>query len=424
VSFAKYVPQTDTSLTMAAYRYSTSGYFSLADAVASQRFESSNYAVSTVQRQRNRAQINVSQKIGSGSVYLMGSAQDYWNSTGSDLQFQIGYSNSAKWGSYSLSAQRTRNAYGHQDTQYFASVSLPFGGRRADSRPLFSSLNTSVTAGGNGATSIQTSASGSAGAQNQWSYGLNAGYTGDSRDHAASLGAYGAYNGGKGSVNVSASAAKGSTQASLGLSGALVAHKGGLTLGQSVSPNDPIGLIEAKGAMGATVTNASGVTVDSRGYAVVPYMMAYRINTLTLDPQGMSENAELESSSQDVVPRAGAVVRAKFETKVGKPVLMRVRTNDDKPVPMGADVFDSSGSSVGVVGQGGTVFVRGVPDAGELSVRWAQGPEGECTFRYELDVTGTGNTERCATTSDHGWGVPLARPQGNAEGNEAGAGTP
>lgn len=418
VSFAKYVPQTDTSLTMAAYRYSTSGYFSLADAVASQSIESSNYSVSTVQRQRNRAQVNISQKIGSGSVYLMGSAQDYWNRTGSDLQFQIGYSNGAKWGSYSLSAQRTRNAYGHQDTQYFASVSLPFGGRRADSQPLFSSLNTSVTTSGNGGASVQTSASGSAGAQSQWSYGLNAGYTGDSGDHAASLGVYGAYNGGKGSVNMSASAAKGSTQASLGLSGALVAHKGGLTLGQRVSPNDPIGLIEAKGALGAAVTNASGVTVDSRGYAVVPYMTAYRINTLVLDPQGMSEDTELESTSQDVVPRAGAVVRAKFDTKVGKPVLMRVRTNDDKPVPMGADVLDSSGGSVGVVGQGGTVFVRGVPDAGELSVRWALGPKGECTFRYEVDVTGTGNAEACATTSDREWGGHWPRPKAMPKATE------
>ncbi|KVX74473.1 fimbrial assembly protein [Burkholderia ubonensis] len=394
ITFAKYIPQTSTSFTMAAYRYSTAGYFSLGDAVQARgQAEGQNYAVPLF-RQRNRAQLNISQRVGDGSLYAMGSLQNYWNRDGNDLQFQVGYSGSAKWGNYSISAQRTRNAYGHQDTRVYASVSIPFGRGGVDRKPMFSNLNMSV-ATGDGTTSVQTSASGSAGDHNQWAYGVNAGYLAGT-SNAATLGGYGTYSGGRGTVNASASAGSNSThQASLGVSGSVIAHRGGVTLGQSISANAPIGLVEAKGAVGAAVTNSPGVKVDRFGYAVVPFLTPYRVNTVVLDPQGMSEDAELKSTSQEVVPRAGAVVRAQFDTTVGKPLLMRVKQGDGTPVPMGADVVDPTDTRVGVVGQGGTVFVRGVPMEGMLEVRWAAGATGACRFTYQGDDAGRGKASAC-----------------------------
>ncbi|KVD88591.1 fimbrial assembly protein [Burkholderia sp. ABCPW 14] len=400
LSYAKYLPQTATSFTMAAYRYSTSGYFSLADAVHARGTHAGRgYSSWSLYRKRNRVQLNVSQKIAdSGSLYAMGIAQDYWNRSGRDLQFQIGYSGAARWGSYSVSVQRNLNAYGTVNNQVYASVSIPLGGNGFDKKALFSNLNMAVTTDGSRRMSVQASTSGSAGSRNQWSYGVNAGYMGGS-SHATSLGGHGMYNGGKGAVSVSASMGRNTNQASLGLSGSIVAHKGGITLGQPVGQDSPIGLVEAKGAEGAAIINSPGVLVNSAGYAVVPYLSAYRVNTLALDPQGISEDVELGSSSRDIIPRAGAVVRATFDTKVGKPMLMRVKLSDGEPVPMGADVMDTSSNNVGVVGQGGTVFVRGVPDKGKLSVRWAEGPQGVCGFSYQADAEGTGVAQPCTTVT-------------------------
>ncbi|WP_175924599.1 fimbria/pilus outer membrane usher protein [Burkholderia latens] len=393
LSYAKSLPKTDTNLTVAAYRYSTAGFYSLQDAVnARNAADIGSYPAQELYRSRSRVQLNINQPIGSGSLYAMGSLTDYWNRQGSDLQMQIGYSGTTRWGGYSLSLQRVRDAFGNVDNQIYASVSIPLGANRVDSHPLFSDLDFSVAQGKS--TTFNTSASGTAGHNNEWSYGLNAGYSGDNQ--SKSVGAYGTYNGPKGTVNASASAGTGNSQLSFGMSGSAIVHKGGVTFGQAVGADDAIGLVKAKGAKGAEVTNAPGVAVDGSGYAIVPFLTPYRENTLVLDPSNMSDSAELEETSEDVVPRAGAVVEAKFETKVGVPVIMRVKQANGEPVPMGADVLDTHNQKVGVVGQGGTVYVRGVSPKEPLTVRWSKEPGGTCSFGYTTDGKGHGVAQVCA----------------------------
>jgi outer membrane usher protein len=58
--------------------------------------------------------------------------------------------------------------------------------------------------------------------------------------------------------------------------------------------------------------------------------------------------------------------------------------SDGKPLPFGAEVFDAEGKNVGVTGQGGQVFVRGVEKSSELTVRWGQGPNDSCRIRADL----------------------------------------
>ncbi|WP_256253546.1 fimbria/pilus outer membrane usher protein [Burkholderia ubonensis] len=406
LSYAKSLPKTDTNLTVAAYRYSTAGFYSLQDAVNARNAASlGSYPAQALYRSRSRVQLNINQPIGSGSLYAMGSLTDYWNRQGNDLQMQIGYSGTTHWGGYSLSLQRVRDSFGNVNNQIYASVSIPLGGHRVDSHPLFSDLDMSVSQGKK-STTFNTSASGTAGHNNEWSYGLNAGYSAGDQQ-SKSVGAYGTYNGAKGTVNASASASDGSSQLSFGMSGSAVVHKGGITFGQAVGADDAIGLVRADGAKGAEVTNVPGVTVDGSGYAIVPFLTPYRENTLVLDPSKMSDNAELEETSEDVVPRAGAVVEAKFATKVGAPVVMRVKRANGEPVPMGADVLNVAGQKVGVVGQGGTVYVRGVSSHNPLTVRWSDRPDGQCAFGFRVDVKGHGIAKVCTVPTQKANAEPV-----------------
>ncbi|WP_232464293.1 fimbria/pilus outer membrane usher protein [Burkholderia ubonensis] len=406
LSYAKSLPKTDTNLTVAAYRYSTAGFYSLQDAVNARNAASvGSYPAQALYRSRSRVQLNINQPIGSGSLYAMGSLTDYWNRQGNDLQMQIGYSGTTHWGGYSLSLQRVRDSFGNVNNQIYASVSIPLGGHRVDSHPLFSDLDMSVSQGKK-STTFNTSASGTAGHNNEWSYGLNAGYSAGDQQ-SKSVGAYGTYNGAKGTVNASASASDGSSQLSFGMSGSAVVHKGGITFGQAVGADDAIGLVRADGAKGAEVTNVPGVTVDGSGYAIVPFLTPYRENTLVLDPSKMSDNAELEETSEDVVPRAGAVVEAKFATKVGAPVVMRVKRANGEPVPMGADVLNVAGQKVGVVGQGGTVYVRGVASHNPLTVRWSDRPDGQCAFGFSVDVKGHGIARVCTVPTQKANAEPV-----------------
>jgi outer membrane usher protein len=40
---------------------------------------------------------------------------------------------------------------------------------------------------------------------------------------------------------------------------------------------------------------------------------------------------------------------------------------------MGADVFDSAGNEIGMVGQGGQIYARVEDNTGKLTVKWGAG---------------------------------------------------
>ena len=99
-------------------------------------------------------------------------------------------------------------------------------------------------------------------------------------------------------------------------------------------------------AAGAIVTNSSGVRIDDNGYAVVPYVAPYRMTSVTLDPSGMSRDVELESSSQQVAPYAGAIARLEFKTTKGQALIIHALGPDGNALPFGAEVLDTTQRSL------------------------------------------------------------------------------
>jgi outer membrane usher protein len=132
------------------------------------------------------------------------------------------------------------------------------------------------------------------------------------------------------------------------------------------------------------VTNYSGVRVDGRGYALVPYLVPYSLNTVRIDPNGIATDVQLQSTSQQVAPYAGAVVKVVFRTATGRSALIEARDARGGPLPFGADVFDAQGQEVGVVGQSSRLFLHGLADRGSLQVRWGEQPDQQCRIDYVL----------------------------------------
>jgi outer membrane usher protein len=187
-------------------------------------------------------------------------------------------------------------------------------------------------------------------------------------------------------VTASASGGAHSAQVSAGVSGSVVAHPGGVTFSQTVG--DTFGIVEAKGAEGATVSSASGVKVDSHGYAVVPFLAAYGMNTVDIDPKGSSSDVEFVSTSERAVPRLGSVVMLKYKTVTGRAALIRAPQMGGAPLPFGADVLDANGSHVGVVAQDSRIFARGIEDKGTLVVKLGENEGDICRIQYALPVKG------------------------------------
>jgi P pilus assembly protein, porin PapC len=93
ISYSKLVPATDTNFTVAAYRYSSSGFWALRDAMLARSAVAAGQDPSAVDRQRNQVQLTMNQTFGNGwgNAYVVGSTLDYWNRGGTTTQFQIGY---------------------------------------------------------------------------------------------------------------------------------------------------------------------------------------------------------------------------------------------------------------------------------------------------------------------------------------------
>ena len=195
---------------------------------------------------------------------------------------------------------------------------------------------------------------------------------------------------------------------SLGASGTIVAHQGGVTLSPYTS--DTFALIEAKGASGASVSGYPGVHVDPFGYALVPYLDPYQMNNIALDPKGANDDVEMTSTEKKVAPYFGAVVKVKYGTRTGTPVLVNATVNGE-PVPFGAEVLDEQGRSVGSAGQGGQVYARVEKDQGALTVRWGQGADQHCEVRYHLMPVAAGQKNNRVQTFSSVCALPPAVPQ-------------
>ena len=375
LGYSKFLADTGSNISVAAYRYSTSGYLGLQDALLTRDLTMRDLGSDVVRRQRSRFELTLNQTLGhAGSLYVTGSVARYWNAGGSDVQYQAGYTNHIGSLSYTLSASRTLDAFGERETRFFVNFSLPLG--HASHAP---SLNGMFAHSNRGYSTSQLGLSGNAGRDDAFSYGVAAN---DDTRSSASGSANVQYRSPYSTLSASYARGDGYNQASLGANGAMVFHGGGVTF--SPQQGETMALVEAKGAKGAQVTNYSGVRVDGRGYALVPYLIPYQLNTVQIDPYGTATDVQLQSTSQQVAPYAGAVVKVVFHTTVGRSALIEARDAKGGPLPFGADVLDEQGQEVGVVGQSSRLFLRGLADRGSLRVRWGDQPDQQCRIDYVL----------------------------------------
>lgn len=385
-----------TNLTLAAYRYSTSGFRDLQDVLGVRRFAKDNTQYySDSLNQKNRFSATIVQNMESfGSLSLNASTSDYYGNNSRITQFQLGYNNSYKKLSYSINVGRQRTSYSSRDN-YFNStdddqnrqkytentISLGFSMPLdwGDSRPNIS-MNMSRN---KSSESVTTSMSGTLAEDRNLSYSVYSGV--ESYEQSGNTLTWGGslqQNTSKGSFRGSYSQGSGYKQLGLGTSGTLVVHPGGITYGPYVS--ETFALVKAKGAKGAEIKNGQGAKIDSFGYAILPSLMPYQYNTISLDPKGLKSDVEIQGGSQQVVPYAGAFVQVNFETLSGQQVLINTSLNDNQMIPMGADVTDKDGNNLGMVGQGGQIYARINQQSGVLFVRWGESKAEQCRINYQL----------------------------------------
>ncbi len=379
LSYSRTLQATGTTLTFAGYRYSSKGYRDYADVIGiRESYENDSDWSSSTYLQRARLEIVMNQSLNRyGQLYLSASRQYYRDNRENDNQIQAGYSNNWKSLAYTLRFNRVYNTNNNKNENTVSmTLAMPLGG---STRAPILTLNGSHFSGNDYMT--QANVAGLLDEENTISYSLNAGY--DSYSDETQWGVTlskrypvisltGNYN------NLGSSGWSGS----LGMRGSIVAHTGGITLGSYVG--DTFALIEAKGAEGAKVIGGNDIRINKFGYAIVPSLSPYRYNSITLDSEGMDKNVELKNNNHVIAPYAGAVVKVKFDTISGYPVLIATKRQSNQPLPLGANVYNQDGIVVGMVGQGGQIYARAEDKKGSLMVKWGESDDEKCTVNYVI----------------------------------------
>lgn len=401
-TYSRTFAPTATTLALAGYRYSTDGYRELSDVLGLRDAHDRNgtWSSSTYQ-QKNQFVVTISQVLSNyGQLYVSGSTSDYRDGRGRDTQYQMGYSNSWRSVSYNLSLSRQRTGstrYSVQSSQDYSnntagnsdstqnilmfSISVPLG---EGSRSPVLTTGVSHQSGDSSSTYYQSSLAGTLGENQTFSYTLNGAY--DNAGTGTTVGANVTQQLPWATIGGSASHSRDYTQGGASLRGALVAHSGGVTPGPYLG--DTFGLVEADCVDGAEVQNGMGAKINSFGYAIVPSLVPYRYNDISLDAKGIkNQSAELAENQQRVAPYAGAAVKVRFRTLEGYPLLIRILRKPEENLPLGADVYDNKKAVIGLVGQGNQVYARAPDKKGTLRVKWGESPSEQCLLKYDLRDT-------------------------------------
>ena len=363
VLYAKTLARTDTTFTLASYRYSTEGYRTLNEHL---RDFGNNPQYRSSGRAKSRFDLSLSQSLGGreyGSLYLRLNEQRYWNLAGKTRQYTVGYS--GNWGklSYNLSATHSVNPvtyYGGNDSSRF-SLTLSF--------PLGSGSNTTyarstLTRDDNGVQSLSGGASGRIMGRNDAAWSVNA-----SHESLNEKTFSGSVSGTTPVAQMNAGYTQGNnfTTFNAGASGSIVAHAGGINLGQSLS--ESFTLVEVPGVAGVAVGNNAGVTTGANGYAVVPNAQPYRTNWINLDSSQLGADIEIDNTTQQVIPRRGSVTVARFNVKQGRRVQFELVKADGTPMPFGARVENEQGTLLAIADPSGQALVMVESDKGVLKVK-------------------------------------------------------
>jgi P pilus assembly protein, porin PapC len=129
------------------------------------------------------------------------------------------------------------------------------------------------------------------------------------------------------------------------------------------------------------VGSYSGATTGANGFAVVPNAQPYRVNWITLDTRDLGAEIDIDNATQQVVPRRGAVVVARYIGKTGRRVQFELFDAQGSPLPFGAALEDADGKQVAIADPSGKALALTQTDAATLTIKWA---DQQCQAPYSL----------------------------------------
>ncbi|HFG6725867.1 TPA: fimbria/pilus outer membrane usher protein [Salmonella enterica subsp. enterica] len=385
--YSKDIIPTNTTVAMTRYQYASPYYATLSEALDVRSHNDAGDAAFDSERQKSSSNVVLGQSLGRwGYLSLNDTWNTYWNndehsnSLGASYGFTLwhGISMNLNWSENQLISDNNE----HRTDRI---VSLWLNVPLSSWMPGDSQANAtySLASSSDSHTTQSLGLSGDAfGQRLHWDVHQqhnSASQGGDADNSMMQLSWYGTYGQLGGYYGYSAH----QRQMGTSVDGGLVIHRHGVTAGQTLG--DTVVLINTPGASGLAVEAGRGIKTDYLGYAAQSWVTPYHENTVSIDSLSQNDDVDITQTDEKVVPTRGAVVLVKFNTRVGGRALMNITQAGGQPVPFGSLVtLDEQGGSAGIVGQGGEVYLTGLPDTGHLVAHWAGH---QCHIGYRLPET-------------------------------------
>lgn len=368
--YSKDVLASGTSFSFTSYRYSTKNYREFSDVN-----DYSYFDWQYNQNKKDKFQVNINQTLGQnfGYLTLTGYQERYWNKKGKVQSYQFGYTNNFNDISFFSNFSYSKSVSANSDSKLLTlSVSIPL-------TKFFPNANLFISTMRNDDHQLNNTVglSGTALDDNSLNYNIQTSYVNNNDSHYSGSASVN-YKMRTGEYQLGYNYNNHSSQLNYSTNGAVVIHPYGITLGHTLG--DSSVLVRAKDAKYVNVENNPGIYTDYYGHALVPYASSYEKNTITLDTNSLTNNADILSNVKTVVPTKGAIVLANYPTQIGYKIYVKLTGNE---IPFGATATLNNGENdvSGIIDDGQVVFLSGAPAKGNIEVKWSSG---QCTASYQL----------------------------------------
>lgn len=356
LSYSKRFDATDSQVTFAGYRFSTSDFMSMGEYLDAHTYGTSqgnNKEMYTITFNQQLRDLGL-------SAYLNYSHQTYWDRPDNDRYTLTlsRYFDLGRFRNLSVSATAYRNSYyGTNDDGMYLSLSLPWGngGSLSYNSTLSRNDNThqvSYYDRINDRDNYQVSAGKSK------SGGVASGYYTHQADFAQ--------------VNTNASYQAGRySSLSVSMQGGMTATAKGAALHRSGIQGGTRMLLDTDGVAGIPVKGyGSNTTTNRFGKAVVSDVTSYYRNRISIDLDTLPDNAEATKSVVQDTMTEGAIGYRKFDVVSGSKRMATLRMADGSFPPFGATVQNARNQNVGIVSDGGSVYLSGIEPGATMTVQW------------------------------------------------------
>lgn len=376
LSYSKRFDDTNSQVTFAGYRFSDSGFMSMADYLSAKDNPYDNGGGTG--RSKEMYTLSFSQQFESLAMsgYLNYSHQTYWNQGASDRYdltvaryFDIGH-----FRNINLSLTAYRNKFSNiKDDGMYLSLSMPWGSSG------MMGYNGSYTGGANTHSINYSDRVG-----DNDNYTVRAGMSNSDADFSG----YYSHRGTLAQMNGMASYRSGQ-YSSVGLS-----MSGGTTLtgeGGALHRVSRMGgtrmLIDTDGVAGVPV-GGYGNTVNSNifGKAVVADVNSYYRSSVRIDVDKLADNAQATDSVQQGSLTEGAIGYRHFEVVAGEKAMAVIRLADGSVPPFGATVVNAKHQETGIVNDAGNVYLSGINPGEVMAVHWNNAEQCRITLPSEIKV--------------------------------------